>query len=89
MFLLNGAPLDYYDFVRAEMAGGTLSFDPLREIADMVDSNCADLHYRVQAVDLAIQAGLDRRPEPERLPANIYGTEGMWRYFPHPRAMRG
>jgi hypothetical protein len=84
VFLLKGAPVDYYDFVRAEMAGGTLSFDPLREIADMVDSNCADLRDRVQAVDLALAAGLDRRPEPERLPPNIYGTEGVWEIFSTP-----
>jgi hypothetical protein len=84
VFLLGGAPVDYYDFVRAEMAGGRLSFDPLREIADMVDSNCADLHYRVQAVDLAIEAGLDKQPEPERLPPNIYGTEGDWETYSTP-----
>jgi len=84
VFLLGGAPVDYYDFVRAEMAGGKLSFDPLREIADMVDSNCADLHYRVAAVDLAIQAGLDKQPEPERLPPNIYGTEGGWETYSTP-----
>lgn len=84
VFLLNGAPVDYYDFVRAEMAGGTLSFDPLKEIADMVDANCADLHYRVAAVDLALQAGLSKQPEPERLPVNIYGTEGDWETYSTP-----
>jgi hypothetical protein len=83
-FTLNGETLDYYDFVRAEMAGGTLSFDPLREVADMVDSNCADLQYRVQAVDLSIQAGLARQDEPERLPPNIYGTEGDWETYSTP-----
>ncbi|MDE2133542.1 MAG: hypothetical protein KGM97_02815 [Alphaproteobacteria bacterium] len=84
VFTLNNEVLDYYDFVRAKLAGGTLSFDPLREIADMVDSNCADLQYRVQAVDLAIQQGLDNQPEPERLPPNIYGTEGDWETYSTP-----
>jgi len=84
VFTLNKEMLDYYDFVRAELAGGTLLFDPLREVADMVDSNCDDLHYRAQAVDLAIQVGLDKQPEPERLPPNIYGTEGDWETYSTP-----
>ncbi|MGC9952987.1 MAG: hypothetical protein ABSD21_01725 [Rhizomicrobium sp.] len=84
VFTLNKEVLDYYDYVRAKLAGGTLSFDPLREVADMVDSNCADLGYRVQAVDLAVQAGFDKQPEPERLPPNIYGTEGDWETYSTP-----
>ncbi len=84
VFILNRQVLDYYDFVRAEMAGGTLAFDPLKEVADMVDSNCADLHYRVDAVDLAIRAGLNKLPEPDRLPLNIYGTEGDWETYSTP-----
>jgi hypothetical protein len=84
VFTLNGARLDYYDYVRAEMAGGNLSFDPLREIADMVDSNCADLHYRLDAVDLAIKAGLQNLPQPDRLPDNIYGAGGDWETYSSP-----
>ena len=84
VFMLNKEILDYYDYVRAKLAGGTLSFDPLREIADMVDSNCADLHYRVDAVELALQAGLDKQPQPDRLPPNIYGTEGDWETYSTP-----
>ncbi|HUO97883.1 MAG TPA: hypothetical protein VMU01_04410, partial [Rhizomicrobium sp.] len=83
-FTLNGETLDYYDYVRAQLAGGTLLFDPLREVADMVDSNCDDLHYRVQAVDLAIEAGLNKQDEPDRLPPNIYGTEGDWETYSTP-----
>jgi hypothetical protein len=83
-FSLNGERIGYYDFVRGMLAGGTLLFDPLREVADMVDSNCDDLHYRVQAVDLAIQAGLHKQEEPERLPPNIYGTEGDWETYSSP-----
>jgi hypothetical protein len=83
-FTLAKETVDYYDYVRGQMAGGTLLFDPVREIADMVDSNCADLHYRVDAVDLAIAAGLHKRAEPDRLPPNIYGTEGDWEAYSTP-----
>ena len=83
-FALNGEYLDYYDFVRAELAGGKLQFDPLREVHDMVDSNCNDLHYREDAVNLSLSAGLQNQPEPDRLPPNIYGTEGDWETYSTP-----
>jgi len=83
-FVLNKQPLDYYDYVRAVLAGGKLEFDPVKEVADLVDSNCADLHYRVDAVALAISAGLSRQPQPDRLPSNIYGTDGDWETYSTP-----
>jgi hypothetical protein len=83
-FVLNGEMLDYYDYVRAILAGGKLEFDPLKETADMVDSNCADLHYRVDAVKLALDAGIQNLPEPDTLPPNIYGTEGVWEVYSTP-----
>lgn len=83
-FTLNNENIGYYDYVRGQLAGGTLLFDPLREVADMVDSNCADLQYRGAAVDLALAAGLHKQNEPDRLPANIYGTEGDWETYSTP-----
>lgn len=83
-FALNGEYLDYYDYVRAKLAGGKLEFNPVKEVRDMVDSNCNDLHYRADAVSLALAAGLQNQSEPERLPANIYGTEGDWENFSTP-----
>jgi len=83
-FRLKGQSMDYYDYVRASLSGGSLRFDPLREISDMVASNCADLGYRAQAVDAALEAGLQERPQPERLPPNIYGTDGDWEVYSTP-----
>ena len=83
-FVLNGETLDYYDYVRAKVGGGKLQFDPVKEIAEQVDSNCADLHYRAQAVDIGIAAGIQNRPEPDRLPRNIYGTSGDWETYSTP-----
>jgi hypothetical protein len=83
-FTLNGSTLDYYDYVRARLAGGTLAFDPVQELRDMVNSNCNDLHYRADAVSLAIAAGSSRAPEPDRLPANIFGTDGDWETYSTP-----
>jgi hypothetical protein len=83
-FVLNGQPLDYYDYVRTRMAGGTLHFDPLKEVADMVVSNCNDLSYRTDAVNLSLQAGLQNQGEPDRLPVNIYGAQGDWEDYSTP-----
>jgi hypothetical protein len=84
VFTLNKEAMDYYDYVRARLAGGKLEFDPLREVHDMVESNCADLHYRADAVTLAINAGIQNRGEPSRLPPNIYGTDGDWETYSTP-----
>ncbi len=83
-FLLGGKRVDYYDYVRAMLSGGSLHFDPVQEIGDMVASNCADLHYRAEAVDIALAAGLQNRAQPERLPPNIYGTDGDWETYSTP-----
>lgn len=81
-FSVNGEKLDYYDFVRARLAGGKLVFDPVREVRDMTASLCSDLQYRVAAVALA--APLAQRPHPDRLPRNIYGTDGDWEMYSTP-----
>ena len=83
-FVLNGERINYYDYVRAMLAGGKLEFDPLKEVAAMVQSNCADLHYRAEAIDVAVEAGIQNLPEPARLPPNIYGTEGVWEVYSTP-----
>ena len=83
-FVLNGQGLDYYDYLRASLSGGKLEFDPVQEVADMVKSNCDDLHYRADAVVAGLEAGLQNRTPPDRLPPNIYGTEGSWEDFSTP-----
>jgi len=83
-FALNGETLDYYDYVRAKMAGGQLRYDPLKEVRQMVESNCGDLQYRAAAINLAIDAGIEKMAEPARLPPNIYGTDGAWEIYSTP-----
>lgn len=83
-FTLNREVLDYYDYVRAKLAGGVLRFDPIQEVRNMVRSNCDDLRYRALAVDIAVTAGIENKAQPERLPYNIYGTEGEWETYSTP-----
>ena len=81
-FTVNGETLDFYDFVRARLAGGSLVFHPVAEVAEMTGSLCNDLQYRAAAVDLGRK--LASKAHPERLPRNIYGTEGDWEMFSTP-----
>lgn len=81
-FSVNGETLDFYDFVRARLAGGKLVFHPVNEMREMVWSLCSDLQYRAQAVELARALATERHPD--RLPRNIYGTEGDWEMFSTP-----
>jgi hypothetical protein len=83
-FTLEGQLVDYYDYMRAKLGGGTLAYDPIVEVRNMVRSNCDDIRYRAEAVDLAIKNGIQLKPHPDRLPPNIYGTEGEWEEFSTP-----
>lgn len=83
-FTIEGQSVDYYDYVRAKMGGGSLTFEPVQEVRNMVRANCEDLRYRAEAVDLAIRAGIQNKAQPSRLPTNIYGTEGEWEEFSTP-----
>lgn len=81
-FTLNGETLGYYDFIRARLAGGKLLFDPVKEIEEQTQSLCSDLRYRAGAVEMA--RAMAQRPHPQRLPTNIYGTDGDWEMFSTP-----
>ena len=46
---------------------------------------CNDLKDRALFVNLAIKDGIDRKPQPQRLPNNIYGTDELeWETYSTP-----
>ena len=83
-FLLEGQQTDYYDYLRAKMGGGSLAYEPVQELRNMMRANCEDIKYRAEAVDIAIARGIHQKGQPARLPLNIYGTEGEWEDFSSP-----
>ncbi|MGD9827993.1 MAG: hypothetical protein AB7E70_02910 [Hyphomicrobiaceae bacterium] len=83
-FMISGQALGFHEFVRKRLAKAGFKYDPLDEARTMMRTLCSDLKYRVDAVDLAIQAKIHLRPQPERLPNNIYGTEGDWEIYSTP-----
>jgi hypothetical protein len=83
-FARDGQPLDYYHYVRAAMARGNLTMEPVHEIRSSMRSLCNDVRARKQAVDAAIGNGIDKVAAPGRLPQNIYGTFGYWEFYSTP-----
>lgn len=84
-FAYNGLEVGYYEYVRIAMAGGKLTFNPVAELKATIKTLCNDLYDRQRFVELAIEAGIDRKPHPERLPPNIYGTDQMeWEIYSTP-----
>ncbi len=83
-FMLEGQAVDYYDYMRAKLGGGSLAYEPVQELRNMMRANCEDIRYRAEAVDLAVQNRIHLKPQPLRLPQNIYGTEGEWEDYSTP-----
>lgn len=79
-----GQQLEFYDWVRTELAVGDLKYDPVNELQSGMSSLCGDLNDRVIAVDDAISHGIQNKSEPYALPDNIYGTSGEWEDFSTP-----
>jgi hypothetical protein len=83
-FVLHGEVVEYFDYVRRRLAKADFKYDPLEETRSGVRTLCDDLKYRVDAVDVAVKAGMHKRPQPDRLPQNIYGTDGDWETYSTP-----
>ncbi len=81
-FVYNGEEMGFYAYVRTAVSGGKMNYNPLFELKSAMRTLCNDLKDRAQYVDLAISQKLDRRPHPETLPDNIYGTDdGEWELY--------
>lgn len=83
-FEIGGVEADYYDYLRLSLAGPNFKYKPLEETRTRIRALCDDLNERVAAVDLAVKAGYPRRPQPPKLPANIYSTSGEWEIYSTP-----
>jgi hypothetical protein len=84
-FSYNGAALGHFDYMRAVMSGGNMSYAPVYELQATMATLCNDLKDRALFVNMAISAGIHRRPQPARLPDNIYGTYEMeWETYSTP-----
>lgn len=83
-FALGGESLSFYDYLRAQMAGGSLQFNPVQEVKSMMTEICSNIHDREYAVNASLKAGIQNKSQPSRLPNNIYGTSGEWEEYSSP-----
>jgi len=83
-FTKNGQDVSFYEYVRQSLAIGVLKIKPLEEMKSLLISMCSSLKDRVNSVETAIKAGMDRQSHPQRLPLNIYGSQGEWEEYSTP-----
>lgn len=83
-FIYRGVVFPYYEYLRIVMASGDLKINPLRDMQLIVADICTSLKDRVVAVNVGVNAGIDMRPHPLRLPMNIYGSDGDWELYASP-----
>ena len=85
LFQYRGAPVGLFEYVRGSLSGGTYTFDPVYELQQGMDSICHAFQERGHYVDVAIQAGIDKKPEPALLPGNVYASDNdEWEAYATP-----
>jgi hypothetical protein len=85
MFQYRDAPVGLFEYVRGSLSGGTYVFDPVYELKTGMDALCHSFQERGKYVDAAIQAGIDKKPEPSALPGNIYASDNdEWEAYATP-----
>ena len=83
-FAVGGKKMDFYSFVRNRLATGTLHINPLDDMRASTQQLCSTAKERVDAVQNAVSAGIHLQAHPDRLPKNIFGTEGDWETYASP-----
>jgi len=84
-FVKGGEEMDFYTYVRASLSRGDLAYQPVAETRAMMQSLCNDIRTRNQAVEISLHEGRTQlMTPPQRLPRNIYGTDGVWELYSSP-----
>lgn len=83
-FVIDGRNLNFYEYVKRRLASSGFRENPMDEVRALTEDLCYNAKDRVQAVHAAVAAGIHKRPALERLPFNIYGTEGDWETYSTP-----
>jgi len=85
LFQYHDASVGLFEYVRGSLSGGTYTFDPVYELKQGMDSICHTFQERGHYVDVAIQAGIDKKPEPALLPGNVYASDNdEWEAYATP-----
>jgi len=83
-FSFKGDQIDYFGYVRLTLARDGFRYDPIKEMRTRIGSICKEFGYRIDAVEAARKANIDKQAQPVRLPTNIYVTQGYWEAYATP-----
>jgi hypothetical protein len=84
-FQYKGVELGLYEYVRVAISDGSPTYNPVYELRSSMRSLCNDIRDRALAVDLAVQDGIDKKPQPAHLPDNIYTANSPeWESYASP-----
>ncbi|HUD50213.1 hypothetical protein, partial [Parvibaculum sp.] len=84
-FVKDNEAMDFYTYLRARLSIGELEYKPVEETHVMMQTLCQDLRARKQAVEISRNEGRTHlMSQPDRLPRNIYGTDGVWELYSTP-----
>lgn len=83
-FIVKDRPVDYYDYIRRKLAAPGFAYNPVTELRLGMETICGAVRDRKWAVERAVSAGFPKKPHPDRMPQNIYGTYGPWETYSTP-----
>ena len=78
------AKVEYLEYLRLRMTGGKYRIDPVTQFKDDLTGVCRNIRFRREDVSKATDKGFHLTPHPEKLPDNIYGSEGDWERYSTP-----
>ncbi|CBW25956.1 putative exported protein [Halobacteriovorax marinus SJ] len=83
-FSFEGRQMSFYEFVRNRLSLGNLVYNPVLELRELLGELCYDFRERKLSVDKALDSRINLKDHPEKLPENIYGTDGEWETYSTP-----
>lgn len=84
-FVKDGEAMDFYTYFRARLSNGDLAYHPVDETRAMMQTLCSDIRTRNHAVEISRNEGRTHlMSPPQKLPRNIYGTDGVWELYSTP-----
>jgi hypothetical protein len=82
LFQYKGVQLGMYEYVRVAITNGSPTYNPVYELRSSMRTLCNDIKDRALSVDQAIKDGINKKPQPARLPDNIYTSgDPQWEAY--------
>jgi hypothetical protein len=83
-YIFEGRTMSFYEYVRNKLSLGALVYKPIQETLEILEEICNDMKERNLSVIAATSKGIHNNSHPDKLPENIYGTDGDWETYSSP-----